>query len=1136
MRLNLTIPILMLMACTICRTQAQSAAIRFNLVEGNNGESLGQVTAITQDPYGYMWFAGQGAGCIYRYDGVHMTAFRHDSLDNNSLSGKILETIYADRNGIIWIGFLNGGMDRFNPSTGKFIHFNHDNSDSQSLGEGMVDAILQDHLGRLWVATGSGLDLLDEKTGKFIHYRHNQNDRSSLSSNVVRTIYEDHQGVLWVGTGFEFPGNPFASFISPEDGGLNRMDGDGVFTRFMNDKNDPHSLVSNKVKALFEDSRGNFWVGTSGDGLHIMDRRTGRFERYPYNPKSPGQLSRPLQVNSKLADPITFITEDARGSIWIGTYLSGINRYDTSTKTITHYGQSNGYPDKICWAAYESRDGVLWLSSTDQGGFLFRVDPVEARIRHVSSDNVIFSLAAGNDKFIWALEFGGGLLQFGQDKKLLHKYLAGPADSIDLNKNDVISIMQEAHSDTIWLSCTEGLIIFNTHSGRLSWFRNKPFGNAPESKLSGLDVRDILADTQGNKWIASASGLFQIDPERHLSKPYLPPFQQSGNNQFNRISLALDGPSQDIWMGFENNSIMNKDAQAGITRFNKQSHSFRTYLDGTNILCLFTDSAGTLWAGSSDKGLLRLNRNSGIFEQFFDAHASLLNEAVVSMLEDDLGQLWVITRSSIVKLSRDRNRYSIYGRKYGIRSLTLRYGGIAKTSQGEILVGDNNGFYCFFPQEMPDNDKALQIIVTALQINNQQFAPGKEIGTSRPIEETDSISLSYNQNNISFQFAAMDFRAPEFNQYHTLLENYDSIWRSVGGDKSANYLNVPPGDYLFKVNCTNVDGVSAQKSIFIHISPPWWKTWWAYAVYAILLLTCALGIHFIQKERTIRKVKQQSQAKELAQAREIEKAYVALKSTQAQLIQSEKMASLGELTAGIAHEIQNPLNFVNNFSDMNRELIEDLQKASDTGDDAALKELLANLKSNEEKINHHGKRADAIVKGMLMHSRTASGSKEPTDLNALADEFLRLSYHGLRAKDNKLHATMQKNFDPLIGKININAQDIGRVLLNLFNNAFYAVNEKNKSSAGDYLPTVKVSTRQKGNLVSISVYDNGMGIPSIIRNKIFQPFFTTKPSGQGTGLGLSLSYDIIRAHGGDITVNSEDGSFTEFTIELPLSN
>ena len=249
------------------------------------------------------------------------------------------------------------------------------------------------------------------------------------------------------------------------------------------------------------------------------------------------------------------------------------------------------------------------------------------------------------------------------------------------------------------------------------------------------------------------------------------------------------------------------------------------------------------------------------------------------------------------------------------------------------------------------------------------------------------------------------------------------------------------------------------------------------------------------------------------------------------------MASLGELTAGIAHEIQNPLNFVNNFSEISVELVDEMEDALHKDDKEEAIAIAGDIKENLEKINHHGKRADAIVKGMLQHSRASSGKKEPTDINALADEYLRLAYHGLRAKDKDFNADFKTDFDESIGKMDVVPQDIGRVLLNLYNNAFYAVSERRKVEGVGYKPTVWVSTkalepRLGGSAVSISVKDNGTGIPQKVVDKIFQPFFTTKPTGQGTGLGLSLSYDIIKAHGGELRVETKEGKFSEFIVLL----
>jgi two-component system, NtrC family, sensor kinase len=294
-----------------------------------------------------------------------------------------------------------------------------------------------------------------------------------------------------------------------------------------------------------------------------------------------------------------------------------------------------------------------------------------------------------------------------------------------------------------------------------------------------------------------------------------------------------------------------------------------------------------------------------------------------------------------------------------------------------------------------------------------------------------------------------------------------------------------------------------------------------------LLLTIVVLISYRNKQKAYALLRKQKE--------EINNALTKLRATQAQLVQAEKMASLGELTAGIAHEIQNPLNFVNNFSEVSTELIDEMEEEINNGNTADIRSLVADIRQNLEKITHHGKRADAIVKNMLQHSRSSTGSKEPTDINLLADEFLRLSYHGIRAKDKNFNATLQTDFDNSIGEINIIPQDIGRVILNLITNALYAAAEKKKLLGLDYNPIVTVCTRKRNGMVEISVRDNGMGIPQRIMDKIFQPFFTTKPTGEGTGLGLSLSYDIVtKGHAGQMKVDTKEGEFAEFIILLPV--
>lgn len=325
-----------------------------------------------------------------------------------------------------------------------------------------------------------------------------------------------------------------------------------------------------------------------------------------------------------------------------------------------------------------------------------------------------------------------------------------------------------------------------------------------------------------------------------------------------------------------------------------------------------------------------------------------------------------------------------------------------------------------------------------------------------------------------------------------------------------------------------------------------WDNYFQFAILAAFMWTFARFANSKKQQEELRIMNERKAALEALvaertaeitkQKNELQETVKELQATQAQLIQQEKLASLGELTAGIAHEIQNPLNFVNNFSEVSMELIEEMEAEMAKGDTEEASAIAADIKQNLEKIMHHGKRADGIVKGMLQHSRASSNVKEPTNLNSLADEYLRLAYHGLRAKDKSFNAELITHLDQQLPAVNMVSQDVGRVLLNMFTNAFYAVHKKQQTVGGDFKPKVEVATVLQGDKVVVTVRDNGIGIPDAIKDKIMQPFFTTKPAGEGTGLGLSLSYDIIvKAHKGTININSKEGEGSEFVITLPVN-
>jgi ligand-binding sensor domain-containing protein/signal transduction histidine kinase len=1099
---------------------AFSQQIIFNKILPPDGKTFEFVTGITQDANGFMWYSSKKG--LYSYDGNHITSFKNNPLNPNSILSNLLESVYADSNGNIWIGSLGKGLDRFDPESGIFTHFHHDPSDPASLSNDTVTAILRDKHGTLWIGTHGGLDQFDPITNKFSHYRYKADDPASLSSNQVRTIYEDRQGTLWIGTGSPYPNDGGG----PEDGGLNRMNHKtGTFTRYLHDPTNIHSLVNNKVSTIFEDNQGVLWIGTAGNGLHKMNRQKETFERLAFDPEHPEKLSGPaINKETSTYEHITFFIQDAAGSYWFGTADAGLYYFNPGIGKIVNYKgsehSSSEFIDNGAFKAFASRDNILWIGGTQ--GNIYHVDPLRKEIPHtlISSAPVNSFYEDPNGAF-W-IGTARELIKSDKDKVILNRYVI-ESNPVTAYENQIYTITGD-HKGNMWVGSVSGLGMWDQKTEKFIRYKNEPKNI---NSLSNNDVISIYEDSETNFWIGTFRGLNLLDRKTGSFTQYFMNPADTFYFGLNVVTSVLEDKTGKMWIASWNGS--------GVYLFNRENKKFKSFLKGSSIMKIYEDADGVLWAGGID-GLYKYNSDIDNFIRYSDSGSPAGISDVFSIVEDDQKYLWLGTSDGIVRLNPQRNETSKYGKNYGIGDNTLVYGSSYKRLNGDICFGDATGYFSFSPVELIRNLKAPEIVFSGFRLADKIVKPGDGGPVNVSLSQQPEIRLRYDQDVFSFDFAAIDYANPEENRLIYFLENYDNNWCQASSEQRAYYFNIPPGKYAFRVKAVNSYGVWAEKKIDVIIMPPWWGTWWAYCIYGFLFIAAAFGIDRYMRRRLLQAEKERSRDRELSQAKEIEKAYTELKATQTQLIQSEKMASLGELTAGIAHEIQNPLNFVNNFSEVNIELISELKEEITKGKLEEVKAIADDIEQNEQKINFHGKRADAIVKGMLQHSRISNGQKSLTDINSLADEFLRLSFHGLRAKDKSFSADFKMDLAENLPKINVIAQDIGRVMLNLINNAFYAVSEKKKllPDDQDYKPTVIVSTKKSNDKAEIRVMDNGNGIPDNVLEKIFQPFFTTKPAGQGTGLGLSLSYDIIKAHGGELKVETKDGEGTVFIINLTV--
>ncbi len=1124
----------------------------FELPGGTNGNS---VAKIIQDSLGYLWFGSQGG--LHRYDGSNIITYTSDPINQNTLNSDYIEDICLDRNGTIWLThWSGGGLTAFNPDQEKFTRYTNDPDDPESILFGDTGPVLQDSEGAIWVGGRIGLSRLDPSTGKFKRYSHDPEDPHSLSNNEIRGLYVDKAGTLWVATGMAWTLNG--------EGGLNRYDAEtDSFERFLHDPGDSTSISNNKVRAMFEDSQGNFWVGTGGDGLHLFDKTDQTFTRYTHDPEKPGKLSMPFlqgtdSINSNPSKHITSFLEDTQGRIWITAVYGGLNIYDPNLGSTAHFEAGAGEYDlksNFVWQTFQSDDGTLWVTTAGEGREVYKVRkneivfPYKRFVELGDSSSVKRGIIKDPNGSIWIAQSPGSPDDLVM-KSSLWKIDRGLEDVEQvpmnpLNTSPTIPAFMGGitldSSGNIWASTSHGFYIGDLNKNNFRIFIPE-IGDPDQWWLV-----PILQSSSGDIWISFwGQGVVRYDPEKDEYEVFAHDPEDPGSISGPFTWSIYEDKNGNIWMGGGSPSP-STETPLFLDRFDPTSRTFESFIDTTlpygMVADVVTGPSGNLWFYDWYWGLYRLNPVTRELKKFTSSNSLLPGSRIQSLQVHPNGNIWLATDFELVRLDPMTETFSIYNERHGIvpsvggtRSGTL-------SEEGELLFVRWNGIHAFNPNNILDTValRLPDIRITGFGLLDDNINSGitrqQEGVLTEPIWNTSLIDLENNENTFAFSVACFDFYEPELNTLQFMLEGYDRGWRSdVRNGETPYYINVPPGKYTFRLRGSNGLGIWNTEGIqmAIIVNPPWWQTWWAYTSYGLMFIGGVFGTHKIQRRRLLVKERERAQQKELLQAREIEKAYNKLKETQQQLIHSEKMASLGELTAGIAHEIQNPLNFVNNFSEVNSELIQEMKAEIKKGNLDEARSIANDINENEKKIIYHGKRADSIVKGMLQHSRSNDGKKQPTDLNALADEYVRLAYHGLRAKDKSFNANIETDFDKKLEKVNLIPQEIGRVLLNLLTNAFHAVKERKGSEADGFQPTVWVKTKKTPDGVQISVHDNGGGIPEPLRDKIFQPFFTTKPTGEGTGLGLSMSYDIVtKGHGGKMEMQSEIGKGTEFTVNLP---
>ena len=880
---------------------------------------------------------------------------------------------------------------------------------------------------------------------------------------------------------------------------------------------------------MFEDNKKRLWIGTK-DGLSLINRASGEFTNY--------QTER-TGVDA-LQDICLDIKQGSDGALWIVGYDSkskGILYLSSPQAKLKRFladdSDPNGLPTNLIFNSLIDRNGVVWFGTRTHG--LLKLNQQRSQFNYIHKNDRAGSYPGKDIRGIVKLANGRFIvstlstLYEANDSLTEFKKLIIPGS--DTIKPVYRSIMLDK-GGIVWISTEgQGLFSYNLVSLKFKRYINDP---KDSTSISSNNLRrPCFEDSRGNFWVGTyGGGLCKLDRAtgRFTRYPFIFNYGEKPTNgalDDDQVASVFEDSKGVLWIGTNN---------GGLNKYDEATGKFTSYYNqGSGMQCvisMYEDRAGRFWVGTYLWGLFLFDRETGKYRRFHEKDG-LAYDNVSFINEDKSGNIWLASARGFSILNPKDFSIKKFTTTQGLPSNELLDTRIISDGN-DWLVTANDGIIRFNPDKLVVNKTLPEVFIQSLSYS-QPDSTGDAIVL---IDKQNKIELTYNENRISFQYMGIHYANPRLNQYQYKLEGYDKDWIKAGRQRTATYTNLSPGTYTFFVKAANSDGVWSKDiaEIKVVIHPPWWKTWWAYLLYAILF-GFAVFTYISYRSKALRRQNKVLEEKVEHRTSQLQSSVENLKATQAQLIQSEKMASLGELTAGIAHEIQNPLNFVNNFSEVSNEMIQEIKeeraKSKDERDEALESELLEDISKNLEKISHHGKRADSIVKGMLLHSRNSTGEKQLTNMNNLTDEFMKLSYHGLRAKDKSFNAELVTNFESSLPKINVVQQDIGRVLLNLFNNAFYACNERSRGAVqADYKPTVEVGTTSRSGFIEISVKDNGIGIPQAIREKIMQPFFTTKPTGEGTGLGLSLSYDILKAHGGELKVTSKEGECTTFIITL----
>ena len=1106
---------------------AQTPDLKFERLSIAQGLSHSTVNCILQDRKGFMWF-GTFEG-LNRYDGHSFAVYKHHPENSKSLSSNVVWSIYEDSrdDGTLWVGTDHGGLNKFDRATETFTRYQHDPTNLHSLSSNRVRSIYEDRTGRLWIATSDGglnkLQIENRKGQKaitFTRYQHDPADPNSLSDNTAWCIYEDEKekDVLWIGT----------------NKGLNKLDQTkGTFTHYQHDPANPNSLSNDFVMAISADSTGALWVGTNGGGLNKFDRQNEIFTRYRHDADDPASLGgdlvysihadshhegtlwlgiwggglNKLQIENRKGQKATTFTryqhdpanpnslsgnyvlpiyEDRLGALWIGTNGGGVNRLDREKEDFALYQHDPDNPNSISGngvsAIYEDRASMLWIGTQTDG--LDRLNRKTGAVTHYQHDpqnprslssNVILAICedqAVPQGGIWIGTLGRGLNRFDREKENFARYEHDPANPNSLSDNTVVVICESrsgGSNGALWVGTASGLNRLDRNTGIFTRYKHE--SDNPNSLSDNYIV--ALHESRKNE---SGTTLWV------------------GTNRGGLNKLVLEGPHRE---------------KAAVTRYQHQPDNPNS-LSSNRAFSIFEERSvpqGGIWIGTWGGGLNRFDPKQEKFRRYRESEG-LPNDVVYGILEDDGGNLWLSTNNGLSRFDPRTETFRNYDVHDGLQGDEYNSGAFHKSAlSGEMFFGGINGLNVFHPDHVKDNSFVPPVAITSLTRYNKNDAEGKPI-FEKGISEKSEIALSYRDNILTFTFAALSYRNAFKNQYAYQLEGFNENWIALGTKHDLTFTNLDPGEYTLRVKGSNNDGVWNEVGALlkIAIAPPWWKTWWAYALY-VLLATSLLCV-----------------------ARRYEMNRLRLKDRlKLEHLESEKLREVDQMKsrffANISHEFRTPLTLILGQVDSVLATIADKQN-----------------QGKLEVASRNARRLQRLINQLLDLSKLEAGSMALKATRANLVSFLKslvasfehlAEQKGITLQFHGTHDEIALDYDP---------EKLEKVFYNLLPNAFKFTPEGGKISVQLSVTSDQLRRNQLAtdHWLLITVQDTGVGIPAEHLSHVFDRFYQADTSTssvrnyEGTGIGLALAKELVELHRGKISVTSEVGKGSEFAVKLPL--